>query len=256
MLNSPKFSSDQRLQAAAQNMPPLKSPERGAAVVKLQEALASLGYRFPQSCLGGKFDGVYGQETTQRVAEFQRAQGLMMDGAAGTQTLEKLDALLTNAPAGGQGQQPGPNQGVWGQPVGGPGQGLWGQPLGRPGSGAWGQRVGGPGSGAGSGAATGSGGANTANLVRISSILLCPHGARLVGRPIPGTDLLCAAYGVTFGETCPRKADPNYAEVSCYDPQLFAGSQMVNGLPTVNRASVGMVINWYSDYVGNIRFIG
>ena len=40
MLRSPKFSGDQRLQAAAQNMPPLKSPERGAAVVKLQEALA------------------------------------------------------------------------------------------------------------------------------------------------------------------------------------------------------------------------
>ena len=89
MLTSSKFRSNQRLQAAANNAPLLKSPEQGEAVRLLQEALLSLGYSFPQSAMGGRLDGIYGNETTQKVAQFQRAQGMMADGVAGKQTLEK-----------------------------------------------------------------------------------------------------------------------------------------------------------------------
>jgi peptidoglycan hydrolase-like protein with peptidoglycan-binding domain len=80
----------------------------------LREALLSLGHCFPQSNAGGRLDGAYGSETTRNVGQFQRAQGLMADGAAGKQTLEKLDAILSSQSASGPAEGAG---NVWGQPA-------------------------------------------------------------------------------------------------------------------------------------------
>jgi len=78
---NPRSQSDHL--PASENRPPLEAPERSDAVRLLQETLASMGYAFPQSCVGGRFDGIYGNETIQRVVQFQRDHKLMVDGAAG-----------------------------------------------------------------------------------------------------------------------------------------------------------------------------
>ncbi|MBE0656053.1 MAG: peptidoglycan-binding protein [Bryobacteraceae bacterium] len=174
MLTSPKFRNSQRLQAAARNSPLLKSPEQGEAVRLLQEALLSLGYSFPQSTAGGRLDGIYGNETIQKVAQFQRAQGMMVDGVAGKQTLERLDALISGGTVSGQ--------------TGGTGTG-------------WGERVGG-----GGGSGSGSGGTGSSSqsggdprhsglYIRQGMAVVCPHHGRVVGSVIPGTDLISGSSG-------------------------------------------------------------
>lgn len=65
----------------------LKPGDTGAAVTKLQRALAQAGYS------PGTIDGSYGNATTQAVSRFQQAHALAADGVAGPQTL----AALTNA---------------------------------------------------------------------------------------------------------------------------------------------------------------
>ena len=56
-----------------------------------------LGFSMPISVKRfGSPDGIYGNETTTRVREFQRQNGLSADGSAGHDTLAKLDALLPN----------------------------------------------------------------------------------------------------------------------------------------------------------------
>lgn len=185
MLTSPKFRNSQRLQAAANNVPLLKSPEQGEAVRLLQEALASLGYSFPQSMVDGRLDGIYGNETTQMVAQFQRAPSLMADGVAGKQTLERLDALIGGS--GGQAQSGGAGTG-WGAPAGG-GQGCTG--------GGWGERVGGGSGGAGgspqSGGAPGGDPRTSGAYLRMGMAVVCPHHGRVVASQIPGTDLVSGA---------------------------------------------------------------
>lgn len=63
----------------------LSSGGRGNAVKELQEKLNSLGY----SC--GTADGDYGAKTANAVRDFQRKNGLTVDGIAGPKTLEAID---------------------------------------------------------------------------------------------------------------------------------------------------------------------
>jgi peptidoglycan hydrolase-like protein with peptidoglycan-binding domain len=96
-LRSPRFASNERLQRAASNSPPLRHGEVGEAVRLLQQALIDLGFPLPISVRRyGSPDGIYGDETAGRVREFQRKNGLTADGVAGHDTLGKLDALLPN----------------------------------------------------------------------------------------------------------------------------------------------------------------
>ncbi len=64
----------------------LRPGARGEDVLRMQQALSSLGYAL-------KPDGVYGRGTESTVRAFQQAQGLKEDGKAGDQTLSRLYAL-------------------------------------------------------------------------------------------------------------------------------------------------------------------
>jgi len=94
-LTSPRFASNQRLQQASENSPPLKAPETGEAVRILQMALVDLGYDMPITTAGGTKlpDGIFGAETTQTVRSFQMDNGLDADGIVGRNTLATLEAL-------------------------------------------------------------------------------------------------------------------------------------------------------------------
>ena len=95
-LMSPRLAGNARLQAASANKPPLRQGEKSDGVVLLQELLIEFGARMPRSTGNGMKhpDGIYGQETTRAVMDFQSRHGLMRDGVAGQQTLTTMDALL------------------------------------------------------------------------------------------------------------------------------------------------------------------
>ena len=251
MLTSPKFRNNQRLQAAANNAPLMKSPEQGEAVRLLQEALLSLGYSFPQSMFGGRLDGIYGNETTQKVAQFQRAQGMMADGVAGMQTLQRLDALIGGSPASGQ--------------TGGAGTG-WGQPAGGGQGGGWGQQVGGGGGGGAPQTGGGGGGGQIdpsiyATSLRVGAALVCPHRGRVVVSPIPGTDLIS---GSSPGQVdrcenivwMPMPAGPPIPDVrrQCLRVQWTGADyqHLVNGHPVVRRAGAGMCFDHFGISTGSV----
>ena len=101
-LNSRELRSNQRLQAASRNDPPLKPGESGQAVRLLQEALIAVGYPLPRSTRpNGDVDGIYGRETARKVQEFERDHRLAVDrGIAGMQVLTNLDAELREGSAG------------------------------------------------------------------------------------------------------------------------------------------------------------
>ena len=62
----------------------LKVGSTGSDVKRLQQRLKDLGY------LSGSVDGDFGAATEQAVRDFQAANGLSVDGKAGTRTIEKL----------------------------------------------------------------------------------------------------------------------------------------------------------------------
>lgn len=64
------------------------------ATRRLQQDLVTLGFKL-------KVDGRYGPATTSAVAQFQRQNGLAVDGIAGPVTLSSLKARLSLANAGG-----------------------------------------------------------------------------------------------------------------------------------------------------------
>ena len=99
-LQSPRFAGNERLQRAANNSPALRAGESGEAVKLLQQALIDLGFPMPISTRrSGSPDGIYGNETSTRIREFQAKNGLGLDGVAGRDTLNKMDALLKGGPA-------------------------------------------------------------------------------------------------------------------------------------------------------------
>lgn len=69
----------------------LSSGSRGSAVEELQKKLNSLGY----SC--GIADGDYGAKTANAVREFQRKNGLSVDGIAGPKTLAAIDKKIKSS---------------------------------------------------------------------------------------------------------------------------------------------------------------
>lgn len=92
-LTSARFAGNVRLQRASENSPVMRQGETGDAVVLIQDALIDLGYPMPLSTRNGEAlpDGIFGQETKKRVAEFQRDEHLMQDGVPGRNTLHVLD---------------------------------------------------------------------------------------------------------------------------------------------------------------------
>ena len=70
----------------------LRKGDRGQDVVSMQQALISLGY------LKGASDGNFGTGTKTAVENFQKENGLDVDGIAGAKTLEKLYTLSDMTP--------------------------------------------------------------------------------------------------------------------------------------------------------------
>jgi peptidoglycan hydrolase-like protein with peptidoglycan-binding domain len=99
-LKSTRFASNQRLQQAAVNSPPIRRGAGGQHVAIVQQAFIDLGLGMAISTKKqGKPDGIFGGETESRVWQFQAQTGLTRDGVIGRETLEKLDELLpTNGP--------------------------------------------------------------------------------------------------------------------------------------------------------------
>lgn len=91
-----RLSGEPEITRAWANSPPLRQGARGEGVRVLQLALIDLGTPMPRSTANGLAlpDGIYGTETAAAVTAFQRLNGLVADGIAGRQTLERLDALL------------------------------------------------------------------------------------------------------------------------------------------------------------------
>jgi len=73
---------------------PSKQGERGAHVVKLQQALAFLGY------YSGKIDGSYGAQTTEAVKRLQRNRGMKQDGIAGAATIRVIFGVDSSVASG------------------------------------------------------------------------------------------------------------------------------------------------------------
>jgi peptidoglycan hydrolase-like protein with peptidoglycan-binding domain len=90
------FRQNRRIQAAAENAPPMKLGEGDReAVVVLQQALIKAGFSIPDGATGH-----YGNETVQAVRAVERKHSLLTDsGIAGRQVIGKLDELLH--PGGG-----------------------------------------------------------------------------------------------------------------------------------------------------------
>lgn len=65
----------------------LERGDRGPEVTKLQQELRRRGFS------PGRIDGVYGSQTERAVRDFQRVNGLLVDGVAGQDTLTALGIL-------------------------------------------------------------------------------------------------------------------------------------------------------------------
>lgn len=76
----------------------LTSGAVGGAVFDIQSRLAILGYGV------GEIDGVFGGNTVSAVEAFQQDQGLLSDGVAGEQTLEKLERAASMVQVVSRGQ--------------------------------------------------------------------------------------------------------------------------------------------------------
>lgn len=107
-LQSAILSGNQRLEQAAAGGPSVKKrppDDDPSAVRAIQQALVELGYQLPQSFAGGGPDGIFGEETFNRVMDYQRkvfpGQWSEWDGRVGRKTLEKMDAELP------KGEEPG-----------------------------------------------------------------------------------------------------------------------------------------------------
>lgn len=92
-LMSPRFASNARLQAAANNAPTIKFGEKDMEAVRaIQQAYLDLGFAMPVSTRkAGSPDGIFGAETQKVTRAFQTKNSLSPDGIVGRDTLAKLD---------------------------------------------------------------------------------------------------------------------------------------------------------------------
>lgn len=77
---------DERQVAAG--FPLVRQGSRGVYVCILQDGLTTLGYNT------GGLDGVFGTQTNNSVREFQRRNGLTVDGLVGTNTWNSLQSQV------------------------------------------------------------------------------------------------------------------------------------------------------------------
>lgn len=80
----------------SQNYPTLEYNDTSEYVVILQQILADLGYK------RGEIDGWFGPTTLESVKDFQRANGLSVDGIVGKDTWNALLASQENNPGSGK----------------------------------------------------------------------------------------------------------------------------------------------------------
>jgi peptidoglycan hydrolase-like protein with peptidoglycan-binding domain len=73
---------------------PMRPGDEGAHIVRLQKALARLGYNV------GPIDGKYGSELSEVVAAFQRDHHLVADGIAGRRTIRILNHAVAREERG------------------------------------------------------------------------------------------------------------------------------------------------------------
>ena len=93
--SSPRLNGDPALLAAGDNRSALRRGANGKAVRIVQQALIDLGFAMPRSTAKGTPDGIFGAETEATVREFQRDNGLAVDGVVGRDTLNTLDQILS-----------------------------------------------------------------------------------------------------------------------------------------------------------------
>lgn len=84
--------SSPAITTAAVANPEISLGDKGTSVSKLQESLYVLGY------LDCKASGSFDKATEQALRQFQRDQGLQVDGIAGNRTWQCIDLILNNAP--------------------------------------------------------------------------------------------------------------------------------------------------------------
>ncbi len=89
-----RFQGRLQLEAAFDNERVIKNGDNGPDVVILQLALIDAGHPLPNFGADGRF----GSETETAVKDFQRANGLVIDGVVGPKTMEMLDGLFTVGP--------------------------------------------------------------------------------------------------------------------------------------------------------------
>lgn len=95
------------LTAAAETYPKLRPGDSGSEVRRMQQALIDQGY------LSGRADGKFGPKTEAAVREFQRRNGLTVDGIAGSGTLSRLYGGSASAAAKPTAQGQTESKGGW-----------------------------------------------------------------------------------------------------------------------------------------------
>jgi peptidoglycan hydrolase-like protein with peptidoglycan-binding domain len=93
---SDQLAGSPRLQKAVNNAPAIHFGESNEGVAAMQRGLIDLGYPMPKSTGNGAKppDGIYGAETAAALKRFQQDQKLVVDAAAGANTLTRMDELL------------------------------------------------------------------------------------------------------------------------------------------------------------------
>ena len=93
-VRSPLIYSSPALLRAASGQP-LRTGAKGEGVARLQIILLLLGHELPEATREtGAVDGVFTQETEQRVRAVQREESLTVDGVVEAKTLAALDKRL------------------------------------------------------------------------------------------------------------------------------------------------------------------
>jgi peptidoglycan hydrolase-like protein with peptidoglycan-binding domain len=94
-----RLGKDPQLRQVASNTLLLSSGSQGTGVAQVQDLLASIGFRLPNSMSRKGADGIFGPETQRVVKDFQQRNGLKVDGIVGPKTLDKLEQIIERNPS-------------------------------------------------------------------------------------------------------------------------------------------------------------